>query len=332
MLAPGGLVHDRDEAMRKLRLSVGPEHWQRFPIRDVDDLRNMVLGAELEPMQLAGCRVSGGLAFSASDGMIFSSGLIEGNASVRGVPSREGMTLIIALSCGKSSRFFLHTLKDGAVIVTRPGDELCVFLGPGCLYMAVTLSLERIDRSVAAILDRTGIHPRHLGADFVGPLVKALHHIHGGTIATEGFNPGISALEAVITHIARNPLAPEITPLTSHESIVEQSLAFIEGHLTNPILIAEIARAAGASYRTLYRAFADVLGETPNTYVRRLRLHRIRRDLRSGNPEVTVLATARQWGIHEHGRMSGWYRDVFGELPSATLAGVHQRRLSETWI
>ena len=283
-------------------------------------------------MQLAGCHISGDLAFSASDGMIFSSGLIEGNASVRGVPSREGMTVIIALSCGKGSRFFLHTVEDGAVIVTRPGDELCMVLGSGCLYVAVTLSLERIDRSVAAILDRTGIHPRQLGAHVVGTLVKALHHVHGGTLSTEGFNPGISALEAVITHVACNPLAPETMPLTSYESTVKQSQAFIEGHLAKPILVAEIARSAGTSYRTLHRAFVDVLGETPNAYVRRLRLHHIRRELLSGNPEVTVLATARQWGIHEHGRMSGWYREVFGELPSATLAGIHQQQLSETWV
>jgi AraC-like DNA-binding protein len=64
-----------------------------------------------------------------------------------------------------------------------------------------------------------------------------------------------------------------------------------------------------------------VLDETPQSYVRKLRLHRIRRHLAS-DAEVlcTITVVANQWGISELGRLSGWYRDLFGELPSETRA------------
>jgi len=62
--------------------------------------------------------------------------------------------------------------------------------------------------------------------------------------------------------------------------------------------------AAFTSRRTLNRAFMDVFGETPQSYVRRLRLHRIRDGL-AGNAEevssITILAN--QWGMS--GR-TGW--------------------------
>jgi transcriptional regulator GlxA family with amidase domain len=86
----------------------------------------------------------------------------------------------------------------------------------------------------------------------------------------------------------------------------------------------EIASAAYTSRRTLYRAFADILDDTPQTYVRRLRLHRIREDLASDAEKAcTITIVANQWGISELGRLAGWYRELFGERPSETLAQAH---------
>ncbi len=53
--------------------------------------------------------------------------------------------------------------------------------------------------------------------------------------------------------------------------------------------------------------FSEVLDDTPQNYVRRLRLHRIRRELISATEEVcTVSDAARHWGIGgDMGRLSG---------------------------
>jgi len=37
----------------------------------------------------------------------------------------------------------------------------------------------------------------------------------------------------------------------------------------------------------------------------------------------TITLIANQWGTSELGRMAGWYRELFGECPSETLAKMH---------
>jgi AraC-like DNA-binding protein len=113
--------------------------------------------------------------------------------------------------------------------------------------------------------------------------------------------------------------------------IVSRARAYIHAHLTDPISLDAIALAAHTSRRTLYRAFAEILNDTPQTYVRRLRLHRIRADL-AGDAEraCTVTIIANQWGISELGRLAGWYRELFGERPSETLAQAHEIASSQS--
>jgi len=77
--------------------------------------------------------------------------------------------------------------------------------------------------------------------------------------------------------------------------------------------------AASVSRRALHRAFFGVLEESPQAYVIRLRLHRIRSDLAVRDLSAPSIAeTANRWGISELGRMSGRYKAMFGELPSET--------------
>jgi hypothetical protein len=55
--------------------------------------------------------------------------------------------------------------------------------------------------------------------------------------------------------------------------------------------------------------------------VRRLRLHRIHHDLASDAERAcTIALVACHWGMAELGRMSGWYRELFGERPRDTHA------------
>jgi transcriptional regulator GlxA family with amidase domain len=127
-------------------------------------------------------------------------------------------------------------------------------------------------------------------------------------------------LAALIAHLARPPRRenrgrhPDM-----HGKIVERARAYVHDHLAEPISIEELA----ASRRTLFRAFADILDDTPQNYVRRLRLHRIRHDLASDAEKAcTIALVANQWGIGDLGRMSGWYRELFGERPRDTVADV----------
>jgi AraC family ethanolamine operon transcriptional activator len=74
------------------------------------------------------------------------------------------------------------------------------------------------------------------------------------------------------------------------------------------------------SRRTLHRAFYDVVGFGPVTFLRHKRLGTIHSVLRQSDPaEVTVAEVALQQGFIEPGRFSHYYHSLFGEYPSETL-------------
>ena len=96
----------------------------------------------------------------------------------------------------------------------------------------------------------------------------------------------------------------------------------MESNLDQALAIADIAAAAGVTVRALQTAFQRHLGTTPLAYLRRLRLEEVRAELVAADPsQQTVVAVAARWGFHHHGRMTAAYRELYGELPSTTLAG-----------
>ncbi len=102
---------------------------------------------------------------------------------------------------------------------------------------------------------------------------------------------------------------------------VRSATAAIEAEPDRPWRLAEIARAAGVSPRTLQEAFQRELDVTPLGYVRRVRLDRARRDLLAADPSTaSVTAVAARWGFFHLGRFSQSYREAFQELPSQTLS------------
>ena len=85
------------------------------------------------------------------------------------------------------------------------------------------------------------------------------------------------------------------------------------------VRIADLARAAGVSARTVYRASARHLGGPPMAQIRRSRLREVRRRLLAAAPGETVTAAAMDGGFFHLGRFSALYRRHFGESPSETL-------------
>ncbi|WP_405162085.1 AraC family transcriptional regulator [Nocardia sp. NBC_01499] len=107
-------------------------------------------------------------------------------------------------------------------------------------------------------------------------------------------------------------------PQPGYPRSVRSALAFIEANLTEQLSLRAIAAAADCSPRTLTAAFRDRTGVTPMSYIRNLRLERIRADILGSTDQVGTIAY--RWGVAHLGRFSADYRDRFGELPSDTAA------------
>jgi AraC family ethanolamine operon transcriptional activator len=84
--------------------------------------------------------------------------------------------------------------------------------------------------------------------------------------------------------------------------------------------MSELCEAAQVSERTLQKAFKEIMGMSPVTYLHRLRLHRARDELRKAESgSTTVTDVALNWGFWHFGEFSRAYKNCFGEVPSKTL-------------
>jgi AraC-like DNA-binding protein len=113
---------------------------------------------------------------------------------------------------------------------------------------------------------------------------------------------------------------PKLDARRSNE-VLESALALIRQSPHEPLTVRGLSRAAGASERTLRYAFSSRYGVPPKAYLKAVRLHGVRRELRSADPQTARVAdTANHWGFWHMGDFAADYRRLFGELPSKTLA------------
>ena len=95
---------------------------------------------------------------------------------------------------------------------------------------------------------------------------------------------------------------------------------YIDTAGSRPVHISEICAECGVSRRSLHRAFHEVLGIGPVTFLQRKRLCDIHSVLRDSDPATTTIAEiALQHGFLNLGRFSGYYRSLFDEYPSETF-------------
>jgi AraC-like DNA-binding protein len=87
--------------------------------------------------------------------------------------------------------------------------------------------------------------------------------------------------------------------------------------------VIELCKTLGVPKRTLRTSCTQHLGMGPMSYLRLRRLKAVHRALRSASPaNSSVSELARHYGFTELGRFAARYRQLFGELPSATLQKV----------
>lgn len=103
---------------------------------------------------------------------------------------------------------------------------------------------------------------------------------------------------------------------------LESMVQFIEQNVKEDIGVEELSRVSNMSVRSIYNAFGRTFSTTPKSYVKQVKLRKLREDLLRGRCR-NVTEAALDYGFGHLGRFSSDYRKLFGELPSETarLAG-----------
>lgn len=90
-------------------------------------------------------------------------------------------------------------------------------------------------------------------------------------------------------------------------------------HIHRPISLAELARVAGVSVRSLNALFMSRRGMTPARRIREMRLEQARRVLLDPRDGSTVTEVCYHFGFPKPSVFAGYYKAKYGERPSETL-------------
>ena len=101
--------------------------------------------------------------------------------------------------------------------------------------------------------------------------------------------------------------------------MVREVEAYLLNHLERPITLQELCQTFYTSKSPLTYGFQEMVGMSPLAYLKIIRLHAIRRVLKSAPAKTKLVGLMHQFGFWHAGRFSQDYRTLFGESPSETL-------------
>jgi AraC-like DNA-binding protein len=108
-------------------------------------------------------------------------------------------------------------------------------------------------------------------------------------------------------------------PSGQRHRVVAAAMAHIEEHLSDPLSVPEIARAAGISHGQLTRLFRAETGDTVVAYIRQRRMDHARHLLEASTMPILAIATA--VGIPDLQAFNKTCRRVWGRSPRAVRSG-----------
>jgi len=302
---------------------------------DFGQYTDAIQGATVTFLKSAPSSHRWGLNYLALNGTILQFGADGGPGIVHGVTEPAFTTLII-----QSSNFDDRVVLDGAPcqasdLVIFPPDCHFTFVRSGHVEW-VSWSLPRDESIARKILPaatsqdppKTAKHlvrlPQPIASRLIEASRQAVRSLRDSAPADRPIMARDTerALMDELAYVWDNRLSETVLPnkyTLSSERIVLEALEFVRTRSTRIINIADIVRATKVEYRTLLRAFERYLGFSPKHYLRLRQLNLVYHEIRRENGASARLADIlAAHGVTEFGRFAGYYRSLFGELPSET--------------
>lgn len=203
---------------------------------------------------------------------------------------------------------------------------------PGYRQLVVRIDASALERSLKGLLADAGDRKLIFAGDNPDPAQMLSIRRHVFQLAEElgRFGPDYSPLvlaEMERSLIFRFLLAHrhnftdrlQAQPAGAHRGVVDLVEEFIEANWDKPIDIANLARHANVSARTIFREFALAGHGSPGQFAKRVRLQRAAELLTQPDEQTTVTAVALRCGFQNPGRFAADYAKLIGEWPSETL-------------
>lgn len=300
---------------------------------DLDELNHAISGANLELIQLdPGDLEVQAVSFDIGE-MSVDRGKVNRNLRVKGSLDAERFAVGL-FHPGARARFNGMPVCPSTLLLYAPGLELDGHLQEGYGWTSLIIPATWIE-SVSLASRDSSVLTSNAGCKNMLPDPGKLQDLWVATeaIIASCFQPQLSkegtnllsldmrnALGAVLGDLDR-PTCKTVCRTLAHYRTAQRAERHMRERVSEGLCIDDICAELGVSRRYLEYAFVDAFGTSPSRYFRLLRLHTVRRGLRSRGSATTVTSEASNNGFNHLGLFSTQYRALFGETPSATLKG-----------
>lgn len=299
---------------------------------DIDQLRENLKAAEIEPIQLSRGRLNLGFSSLAFEDVVITRIECNRKVSDRFHMDADWLLLVVLMT---PQQWDSLLAPPESLVVIAPGTEYRNSVPEGfrCVEAAIRLDLA----------DEIGLgYLCHLkGAEAILPMStaaarRAEHRVNRllGASSTKSFakigdetgaclREGCMDFLRFLRDAACAATSGQPSSVGTEEklrfSLAEDALQIIDTAPAEQVPSVEaLATALNTTRRTLLNAFQETLGTSPSRYMLARRLNGAQRDLLGGGSQ-TVTNAALDSGFEHFGRFAHHYRTLFGETPSATL-------------
>ncbi|MET4385490.1 AraC-like DNA-binding protein [Bradyrhizobium sp. F1.4.3] len=298
-----------------------------------EGLHQAVHGSHVDVMQLGRGRLRGTLSHVGIGDFSLSIGTFNVGMRTQRVSSDDKLIVGMLLAAEQRVAHWSFDMQLNDVLVIPPLLEHDGVFHGASAYAAMRFDLSEVVSlfgGEARLSDPDTWRSRgHFRADLATGaiatrrLVRIMSHLcthkQGLTPSTADFWKR-SIVECMAANVMSS-LPPDDTGwLPSARRLIRRVEEYLHEAGPRPVHVSEICAALGVSRRTLHRAFQEVFGLGPVSFLRHKRLCTIHSILRDSAPgSTTVTAVAMQQGFYELGRFAQYYSTMFGERPSQTL-------------
>lgn len=302
-------------------------------VNDFEGFREAVHGSHVDVMQLERGKLHGSLTHIGIGNFSLSIGSF--SAGIRTQRTSEEQKLIVGMLLESSNRVthWSYDMQPGDVLVIPPSiDHDGRFFGASS-YAAIRLDLTDVasifggetdlaDPATWTVKNHHKASPR-LGAVAIDRLREIVSRLADPNVDLPDQSADFwrrSITDAMMATVLHSLPADSAGPHISAIGLVRNVENYIDMADARPVHISEICAEFAVSRRSLHRAFDEVLGMGPVTFLRCKRLCDIHSILRDSDPGQTTVARVEiQHGFIELGRFAHYYHTLFGEHPSETL-------------
>lgn len=253
----------------------------------------------------------------------------------RGMPRAGTLTVGLVHPATEAGWFCGHALERGCMIAMSSGCEFDLIAGAGTDLVGLSIDITHLAALAMQLRgDEPGSPPLQSPCvRFAAPdRLDGMKRLVESALALARHQPGVlqqptaqrmltlSLSEALLDGVAGDCHAASVRPsAAARRRILCAARDYMHAHADEAITVPDLCQATHASRRALQYAFEEILHLSPVTYLRVMRLNRVRGEL-LGHGAQTVGDVAARWGFWHLSRFAADYRQHFGELPSATRA------------